>query len=108
MVKVKTIGMIEKNAKNEPTVKAHADLKNGTIFVISSGVTAYPSEGTSGSHQTKDLYIALNSGSGDERFTDFTIKKDDFVILWPNDAHKPQIQIESSEKVKKIVLKIAV
>ena len=48
MVKVKTIGMIEKNAKNEPTVKAHADLKNGTIFVISSGVTAYPSEGTSG------------------------------------------------------------
>ncbi len=79
MVKVKTIGMIEKNAKNEPTVKAHADLKNGTIFVISSGVTAYPAEGTSGSHQTKDLYIALNSGSGDERFTDFTIKKDDFV-----------------------------
>ena len=44
-----------------------------------SGVTAYPTEGTSGSHQTKDLYIALNSGSGDERFTDFTIKKDDFV-----------------------------
>ena len=79
MVKVKTIGMIEKNAKNEPTVKAHADLKNGTIFVISSGVTAYPAEGTSGSHQTKDLYIALNSGSGDERFTDFVIKKDDFV-----------------------------
>lgn len=79
MVKVKTIGMIEKNAKNEPTVKAHADLKNGTIFVISSGVTAYPTAGTSGSHQTKDLYIALNSGSGDERFTDFTIKKDDFV-----------------------------
>ena len=79
MVKEKTIGMIEKNAKNEPTVKAHADLKNGTIFVISNGVTAYPTEGTSGSHQTKDLYIALNSGSGDERFTDFTIKKDDFV-----------------------------
>ena len=72
MVKVKTIGMIEKNAKNEPTVKAHADLKNGTIFVISSGVTPE-------NHQTKDLYIALNSGSGDERYTDFTIKKDDFV-----------------------------
>lgn len=79
MVKVKTIGMIEKNAKNEPTVKAHADLKNGIIFVVSSGVTAYPAEGTPENHQTKDLYIALNSGSGDERYTDFTIKKDDFV-----------------------------
>ena len=34
MVKVKTIGMIEKNAKNKPTVKAHQDLKNGALHTI--------------------------------------------------------------------------
>ena len=36
------------------------------------------------------------------------LKENDFVILEPNDAHKPQIQIEKSKKVKKIVLKIAI
>ncbi len=36
------------------------------------------------------------------------LKENDFVILEPNDAHKPQIQIENSVEVKKIVLKIAV
>ena len=36
------------------------------------------------------------------------LNKGDFVILEPNDAHKPQIMVNKSEKVKKIVLKIAV
>lgn len=36
------------------------------------------------------------------------LKENDFVILEPNDAHKPQIQINESVEVKKIVLKISV
>lgn len=36
------------------------------------------------------------------------LKENDFVILEPNDAHKPQIKIDKSIEVKKIVLKIAV
>ncbi len=79
MVKVKTIGMIEKNAKNKPTVKAHQDLKNGALHTISNGITEFPTAGTSGAKQSKNICVALNTGSGDKQHTDFTIKKDEFV-----------------------------
>lgn len=53
----------------------------------------------------KDIEFFENSCGEIEKVV---LKENDFVILEPNDAHKPQIQIENSEKVKKIVLKIAV
>ena len=55
--------------------------------------------------EEKDIEFFENSNGKIEKII---LKENDFAILWPNDAHKPQIQIESSEKVKKIVLKIAV
>lgn len=79
MIKVKTISMIEKNAKGNPTVKAHRDLKNGALHTISNGMTVFPVAGTSENKQTKNICVALNTGSGDEKYSDFTIKKDDFV-----------------------------
>lgn len=36
------------------------------------------------------------------------IKENDFLILFPNDVHMPQISIKESSYVKKAVLKIAV
>lgn len=79
MLKLKTIGMIEKNAKGNPTVKAHQDLKNGTLHTVLNGTTALPTAGTSGSKQTKNICVALNTSSGDKRYSDFIIKKGDFV-----------------------------
>lgn len=79
MLKLKTIGMIEKNAKGNPAIKAHEDLKNGTLHTVLNGTTALPTAGTSGSKQTKNICVALNTSSGDKRYSDFIIKKGDFV-----------------------------
>lgn len=79
MIKVKTIGMIEKNAKGNPIVKAHQDLKNGALHTVSNGIAELPAVGTSGAKQIKNICVALNTGSGDAKYSDFTIKKDEFV-----------------------------
>lgn len=90
MIKVKTIGMIEKNAKNNPVVKAHQDLKNGALHIVTNGITEFPTPGTSETKQTKNICIALNTGSGDEKYTDLTIKKGDFVNSYLLDAWENQ------------------
>ena len=38
----------------------------------------------------------------------FTVKENEFLILYPNDVHMPQISCDSTEYVKKAVLKIAI
>lgn len=75
MIKVKTVGMIEKNAKNNPVVKAKQEMKNGCLHIVDKGEAKLPALGTN----TLDLCVALNTGSGDNRYTDFNIAKDDFV-----------------------------
>ena len=79
MIKLKTIGMIEKNAKGDPTVKAHQDLQNGSLHIVSNGLTEFPKAGSSGDKQTKNICIALNTNSGDKQYSDFVIEKGDFV-----------------------------
>lgn len=79
MLKLKTIGMIEKNEKGNPIIKAHEDLKNGVLHTVLGGLTVFPVAGTSGTKQTKNICVALNTVSGDKQFTDFTIKKGEFV-----------------------------
>ena len=90
MIKVKTIGMIEKNAKNNPVVKTHQDLKNGALHIVTNGTTEFPTLGTSETKQTKNICIALNTGSGDEKYTDLTIKKGDFVNSYLLEAWENQ------------------
>lgn len=110
MIKVKTIGMIEKNAKNNPKVKAHQDLKNGALHTVSNGITELPTTGTSGAKQSKNICVALNKGSGDKLYTDFTIKKDEFVNSYLLSAWEGQeivfdeshITYENSEDYSKI------
>ncbi len=110
MIKVKTIGMIEKNAKNNPTVKAHQDLKNGALHTVSNGVTELPKVGTSDDKQSKNICVALNTGSGDKQHTDFTIKKGEYVNSYLLNAWEGQeivfdeshITYENSEDYSKI------
>ena len=90
MIKLKTIGMIEKNAKGNPTVKAHEDLKNGTLHTVSNGITEFPKAGSSGDKQTKHICIALNTSSGDKCYSDFIIKKGDFVNSYLLEAWENQ------------------
>lgn len=79
MVAVKSIGMIEKNLKNDPTVKAHADIPNGYLCTVAAGKTVAPVAGASGEKQTADLRIVMNTGAGDDCYKDFTVKKDAFA-----------------------------
>ncbi|MBU1100382.1 MAG: YhcH/YjgK/YiaL family protein [Bacteroidetes bacterium] len=44
--------------------------------------------------------------NGDGDF--FQLHEDEFVILFPQDAHMPKLAIEGSEEVKKVVIKVAV
>ena len=54
-------------------------MKNSVLHIVSNGVTLFPDTETSESKQTKNICVALNTGSGDEKYSDFIIKKDDFV-----------------------------
>ena len=58
MVKVYTIGMMEHNAKNDPTVVAAEEMLNGAIFSIG--------EDHQSTAPADELYIALNEFGGDD------------------------------------------
>lgn len=69
MVKVYTVGMMEHNAKNDPTVVAAVEMKNGSLFTIGADHKAVAPV----ANETKDLYIALNELSGDDYGTNAPI-----------------------------------
>lgn len=79
MIKVRTIGMVDKNMKNDPTVKAHADIPNGYLCTVTDGKTVAPVAGASGAKQSKDLRIVMNTALGDNHGTDITVKKNDYA-----------------------------
>ncbi len=80
MVALKTLGMIEKDAKSDPTVKASAEIVNGYLHTVSEdGKTVAPVAGTSSASQTADLKIALNTQVGDKQYEEKTIASGDFV-----------------------------
>lgn len=77
MVQVHTIEMIEHSANSTPNVKAHADMPNGALVGItytnSSKVTKAPATAT-------DLYIVLNTQTGDDEYAlSYTIKSGEYV-----------------------------
>lgn len=43
-----------------------------------------------------------------EEMMEFSFRKGDFVIFFPEDAHKPSMDLEKVSDVKKIVLKVSV
>ena len=70
MIKLETIGMY-KGVKNDPTVKAHADIVNGYVFTIDSNhKTAAPTATTA---KALDLWFAMNERYDDDRYTDAKI-----------------------------------
>lgn len=80
MLKVRTVGMIEKSAKNNPVVVAQEDVKNGIFYTVDSGNAVLPVEGSESEKQSKDLYVAINTGSGDARYSgDIVIKKGEYL-----------------------------
>ena len=79
MLKVRTVGMIEKNAKNNPIPTAEVEMKNGAFHIVKNGVAKLPTEGAAGAKQSADLSVAINTGVGDERYTEFKIAQGEFV-----------------------------
>lgn len=76
MIKFETIGM-HKYIKNDPTVKAHADIDNGYVFTIDSNhKTAAP---TSTTAKGLDLWFAHNERYDDNRYTDAKILTGEYV-----------------------------
>jgi len=78
MIRPYSLGMLEHNAKNDPTVIAdiEAGTINGYIHTIGSdGKADAPVLGTNGTtgKQTAELYVAINDLTGDERYTDTLI-----------------------------------
>ena len=71
MIRVTTLGMMEKNSKLDPCIIS--DVEAGTIQGYihtpgSDGKADAPVAGTSEAAQTANLYIALNDVTGDERY----------------------------------------
>ena len=82
MIRPYSLGMLEHNAKNDPTVIADLDdgTVNGYIHTIGSdGKADAPVLGTNATtgKQTAELYVAVNDLTGDERYTDALIAKGD-------------------------------
>lgn len=75
MVKVYTIGMMEHNAKNDPTVVAAEEMLNGALFTIDEDhkSVAPTADGTD------PLYIALNKFAGDDHGQDLKIAAGAYV-----------------------------
>lgn len=48
--------------------------------------------------------LSLLKGEGES----LTLQAGDFMLLWPEDAHMPGLQVAGAEPVRKIVFKIAV
>jgi hypothetical protein len=89
MVKLNSIGMF-KTEKNRPTVKAHTDIDNYYLCTISDGLTVAPVVGTSTASQSDDIYIVMNTITGDNRYVaENTIASADYcntflVKQWEN------------------------
>lgn len=60
------------------------------------------SESTNYDEKKDIVFLSLNTNHMPEFVT---IKEKEFMILYPNDAHKPSVAIESPSYVKKIVIK---
>ncbi len=45
---------------------------------------------------------------GDKPITKLKLEKGFFTVLYPTDAHKPQLKFSSPQKVKKVVVKIKI
>lgn len=43
---------------------------------------------------------------GGKKKLDFGLHQGEFVIFFPNDAHKPSLDVDGTAKVKKVVLKV--
>lgn len=54
--------------------------------------------------EEKDIVFLAQNRSGMPEFV--TMKEKEFLILYPNDAHKPSIAIKSPNYVKKTVVKV--
>jgi hypothetical protein len=67
MIKLQTLGMLNV-AKSDPTVIAHADIKNGYFHTISAGKTYAPVAGDSSADQTAEIRIVLQTITGDDRY----------------------------------------
>ena len=92
------------NTKSDADFEAHrlyADIQ----YIISGrekiGVTEYSDCKTSIQYNN-DADIEFLKGSGEY----IMMNKGDFMILYPNDAHKPSISIDKSEIVRKAVVKV--
>lgn len=76
MIKVGTIGMIEKNEKSFPNIKAHAEIQNGWFGTISSTATVAPDATTV---KSKDLVVVMNTIVGDNAYTDVKLPAGEYV-----------------------------
>lgn len=76
MIKVGTIGMIEKNAKSFPNIKASAAIQNGWFGTISDTATITP---TTDTVKSADLVVVMNTVVGDNEYTDVTLPIGEYV-----------------------------
>jgi len=76
MIKVGTIGMIEKNEKSFPNVTASAAIQNGWFGTISDTATVTP---TADTVKSADLVVVMNTIVGDNEYKDVTLPIGEYV-----------------------------
>ncbi|MBR2430156.1 YhcH/YjgK/YiaL family protein [bacterium] len=94
--------------KTEAMYEAHRnyiDIQYVVSGVEKIGVTDISNCNTSIEY-SKEKDIEFFNNLGNEDF--FTLPKDYFLILYPNEAHKPSITNDNKSIVKKVVVKVAI
>ena len=96
MIKFREIGMFA-TAKNDPTIKAHADIKNGYLCSIAAGETV--ALATANAAKVAELKLALLHHDADE-FMPATIEEDARLTAFDVAAWAGQHLLVTSDYVK--------
>ena len=89
-----------KNLKSDIECKKH--ILNDNVY---TNVEEYNTK-ESGFFEAHKNYIDIQLFDGKNPVIPLILKPDFFAVLFPQDAHKPQLTYQTEQKVKKVVVKI--
>lgn len=99
----------EYTTKDVGYFEAHRDYVDVQILLSGEEIIEYTSlkglEVKDKYDETRDIEFYYD---GENPITSLKLEKGLFTVLYPQDAHKPQLKYKTNEKVKKVVVKIKV
>lgn len=104
MIKFKTVGMFDVS-KNDPTIKAHAEIPNGYFCTVADGKTVQPDDAAA---KGPGLKLVVKNVIGDDRYVNVPIAEGEYVVAYDLEANGSQRLIVTQEHVAADISTLAV